>query len=576
MIPPIKHVEAELTELGALIDRHRRGELTRTEFRSHSVHYGVYTQRQPDLYFIRIRVALGIVSPAQLARLAEGIETHGQGTCHLTTRQGVEVHDLLLDQIMPLLRTLAEADLLSHETGGNSVRSIMVCPHAGVGLDEPFDVTPHAELLTRCFVRHPDFQALPRKMKIAFSCCEQDCVRSFAQDLGFQARRNAKGECGFRVLVGGGTGALPRLGQELMDFLPADDVCGFTEAFLRVFNRLGDRQNRRRARVKFLVQSLGLETFRQEVTREWTACVGQASQSRLGGIHGASLPRDSSGRMPSEPADKMPLPHAADSAFFEWVATQVQPQRQRGFNLVRVSLASGSITAGQLRQLAALSEQLKLEIRTTPEQSFLLRCVREHQLPQIYQTLNAACLLNRPAASRLVACPGAKACSNAFTNTPALAQAITASLAALPGAKAVLAQLRIRLCGCSNGCALHATADIGLEGMANRVQNEWFPVYRLWLGGRESQSQPRFAEDLGMISAHHAPACVADVTGYYLANRRPEESLADLLDRVGTEPFAACVKKHQLEQTLDRRELAIDWGETGRYRPRGVNEPGVC
>lgn len=244
--------------------------------------------------------------------------------------------------------------------------------------------------------------------------------------------------------------------------------------------------------------------------------------------------------------------------------------------MVRVSLASGSITASQLRQLAALSEQFKLEIRTTPEQSFLLRWAREHELPQIYQALDAARPLNRPAVSRLVACPGAKACSNAFTNTPALAQAVTANLAALPGAKAVLAQLRVRLCGCSNGCALHASADIGLEGMANRVQNEWFPVYRLWLGGRESQSHPRFAEDIGTVPARDVPACVADVAGYYLANRRPEESLADLLDRVGTEPFAAFVKKRQLEQTLDRRELAIDWGETGRYRPRGVNEPGVC
>ncbi len=578
-------VECELNELATLIGRLQRGELTRPEFRSLSVHYGVYTQRQPDRYFVRIRVPFGIVSPAQLTRLADGIETHGQGECHLTTRQGIEVHELLLDQIMPLLRTLAEMDLLSHETGGNSVRSIMVCPHAGVGKDEPFDVTPYAELLARCFVRHPGFQALPRKMKIAFSCCEQDCVRSFAQDLGFQARKNAKGEHGFRVLVGGGTGALPRLGQELMDFLPAEQVCGFTEAFLWVFNRLGDRQNRRRARVKFLVQSLGLETFRTEITGEWTelqreqqVClhVGQASSPAPAGFTGASLPRDSAGRMPPEPADKMSASRWDDSEFFGWIATQTQPQQQAGFRTVRVSLASGSITASQLRHLAALSEQLKLEIRTTPEQSFLLRWARENQLPQIYQALDAARLVNRPAVSRLVACPGAKACSNAFTNTPALAQAITASLAALPGAKAVLAQLRIRLCGCSNGCALHATADIGLEGMANRVQNEWFPVYRLWLGGRECQSHPRFAEDIGTVPARHVPACVADLAGYYLANRRPEESLADLLDRVGIERFASFVKKHQSEQTLDRRELAIDWGEAGRYRPRGVNEPGVC
>ena len=571
-----KNAELELHELAALIDRLRRGELTRPEFRSHSVHYGVYTQRQPDRYFIRIRVPFGIVSPAQLASLAAAIEAHELSECHLTTRQGVEVHELLLGQIMPLLRTLAEADLFSHETGGNSVRGIMVCPHAGVGIDEPFDVTPYAEGLTRHFVRHPDFQALPRKMKIAFSCCEQDCARSFAQDLGFQARKNGKGERGFRVLVGGGTGALPRLGQQLMEFLPAEQVCGFTEAFLRAFNRLGDRQNRRRARVKFLVQSLGVQQLLQEITREQTQLQCEHRSYPI------LLPvSESPGKSASE-ITKSAF-HERDQervvqneSFSCWVAVQTQPQRDRGWRTIRVSLAGGSVTAVQLRQLAALAERFGLTIRTTPEQSFLLRWARDNQLFQIYEALEEARLLNRLAVSRLVACPGAKACSNAFTNTPALAQAITARLAASAGDSIALGQMRIRLCGCSNGCALHAAADIGLEGMASRTQGDWLPIYRIWLGARESQARPRFGEDLGTVPARHVPACVAALAEHYLLARKLDESLADLLDRIGTEPFAALVKKHQVDEPQNRRELAIDWGETGRYRPRGVNEPGVC
>ena len=566
----------ELNELAALVERLQRGELKRADFRGQSVHYGVYTQRQPDRYFVRIRVPHGIASPAQLTGLATAIETYGQGECHLTTRQGIEVHDLLLGQIMPLLRTLAEADLLSHETGGNSIRSIMVCPHAGVGADEPFDVTPYAELLTRYFVRHPDFQALPRKMKIAFSGCEQDCVRSFAQDLGFQARKNSAGECGFRVLAGGGTGALPRLGQELVEFLPAGQVCSFTEAFLRAFNRLGDRQNRRRARVKFLIQSLGVQKLFQETEREWAALQRETKSHPLLESVSESPAKSGSATAESESLERAERQPGNDKEFSMWATVQTQPQRQVGFRTVRVSPVGGTITAGQLRQLAALAGRFELALRLTPEQGFLLRWARTNRLFQIYQLLDAARLLNPLSVSRLIACPGSQRCSNAFTNTPALAQAVVAKLATLSNAADAPTPLHIRLCGCSNGCSLHALADIGLEGMANRAQNEWFPVYRLRLGGRESQSRPKFGEDLGTLPARHVPACVADVAGYYLANRKRNESLADLLDRVGAEPFAALVKKHQPESLQDWRELAMDLGETKQYRPRGANEAGVC
>lgn len=571
-----ENVKSELNELAALVERLQCKELNRIEFRGHSVNYGVYTQRQPDRYFVRIRVPHGVISPAQLTRLAEGVETYGPSECHLTIRQGFEVHDLLLDQIMPLLRTLAEVELLSHETGGNSIRSIMVCPHAGVGADEPFDVTSYAEMLTRHFVRHPDFQTLPRKMKIAFSCCEQDCVRSFAQDLGFQACKSPAGECGFRVLVGGGTGALPRLGQEFLEFLPAEQVCSFTEAFLRVFNRLGDRQNRRRARVKFLVQSLGVQKLFEETMCEWAAL-----QSEMKSYPPLQLVSDSPSKSTPDTATFELLEQTKsqlddDKEFSQWATIQTQPQRQAGFRTVRVSLAGGSITAGQLRQLAALVERFELTIRLTPEQGFLLRWARANQLFQIYQLVSAARLCNQLVVSRLIACPGSQRCSNAFTNTSPLAQAVAAQLATLSDSSETVCQLHIRLCGCSNGCGLHALADIGLEGMASRTQNEWFPVYHLWVGGRESQNRPKFGKDLGTLPARRVPACVTEMVGYYLANRKQYESLAGLLERVGAEPFVTLVKKHQPESIQDWRELAMDWGESKQYQPRSAREAGVC
>ncbi len=600
-------IENELNELEALASRLRGGELTPPQFRAQSVHYGVYTQSQPDRYFVRIRVPYGVITSAQVEALATAIQTCGPGACHLTARQGIEIHDLALDQVVPLLRMLAAVDLLSHETGGNAVRGIMVCPHAGVGKGEPFDPTPYAALLTRSFVRHPDFQALPRKMKIGFSCCEADCARSAVQDLGFQARVDARGEHGFRVLVGGGTGALPRLGRLLLEFLPAEQLAPFTEAFLRLFNRLGDRQNRARARVKFLVQGLGLDPLRQEVLREWELVRAAAKvYPPAAGPHRDLLhsPRPSPPPPPGfgaaslsplhspGPSSLTPLPSDGrgepgrggpgqallreSEEFSAWLAAQTQPQQQSGFRTVRLSLLAGNIASPQLRQLATLTRRFSLEMRTTPEQGLLLRWAPDDQLPQIYQALADGRLLARLAVARLLACPGSSSCSNAFTHAPGLAQAITARLAALPGRTDLLGQLRIRVSGCPNGCTLHALADIGLEGVANRDGQTWWPAYRILVAGREAQPRPRLATDLGMLPARVVPACVADLASCYLQQGRPDESLADLVDRIGIEPLAALVQKHQHQPVPDRRDWLIDWGETGPYRPRTAKAAGIC
>lgn len=322
----------ELDELSNLLTRLESGEWDRAKFRTQSVHYGVYPQRQPDEYFVRVRVPMGIISAAQLKALAVAADRWGQGECHLTTRQGVELHGLGLDSLLPLLRCVAEADLLSHETGGNSVRSIMACPHAGVGMNEPFDVTHYAALLTRCFLRHPEFQALPRKMKIGFSCCDRDCARTAVQDLGFQARAGAQGEHGFRVLVGGGTGAFPRIAQELFDFLPATQLVVFTEAFLRAFNRLGDRKNRHRARVKFLVQRIGLDGLRGEVQQELELLQQEGrSYPKPAPVNDAANVRTlNNGELGDRPAGEG---HNQDDIQV-WITTQTKPQPQPGFGRI--------------------------------------------------------------------------------------------------------------------------------------------------------------------------------------------------------------------------------------------------
>lgn len=526
------NTETDLQTLALLVEGLQRGELTRADFRSQSVHLGVYTQRQPDRYFVRLRLPLGQITPGQLNMLAEVAERWADGQCHLTTRQGVEIHNLALENLIPALAALAEASLSTHESGGNTVRGIVVCPHSNQAAAESFDVTPYANWLNRHLFRHPDFQTLPRKIKIGFSACSDDCSHTVLHDLGFQARMDASKQPGFRVLTGGGAGSLPRLGRELIEFLPAKELLIFTEAFLRMFNRLGDRQNRRRSRVKFLVESFGVERLRQEVFTERDA-LKLAQQNR--------------------PAVDMPMP-LSEQNFSD--------------QTLRVVLSAGNIASSQLRCLAALAIQFNLSLRVTSDQNILLRNISAEHATIIQATLRNAGLKTEASSHRLTSCPGTSCCSNAFTNSAALAEAISCQLATDENSASAPGQpLRIRLSGCTNGCSLHVMADIGLEGLAQRREGGLVPAYRLWLGGRAHQQNPRLASDLGIIPARKAAECVCDVIGLYRRECQPGESVSQMLDRVGSQPFETIIQRQW--QTEDIDALALDVGATSPYRAQG-------
>ena len=524
--------KTELNELTALVGRLQRGELARSEFRSQSVHLGVYTQRQADRYFVRIRVPLGVLTVPQINALAETTDRLADGECHLTTRQGVEIHNLSLHGILDALSALANVGLSSHESGGNTVRGIVACPHADENGVAPFDVTEYAALVNRHFLRHPDFQALPRKIKIGFSGCDDDCAHTALHDIGFQARMNLTGRYGFRVLVGGGAGALPRLAREFIEFLPADDLVIFIEAFLRMFNRLGDRQNRRRSRVKFLVESVGLERMRSEMMSEWV--VLKAAKTW--------------------PSVEQPI------------STPEEVPRCK----MRVAVCGGDITSDQLRQLAKLIKQHAVNSRITPEQDFLICGIRPDQLAHIRTALPISGFALHAGSLHLTVCPGSTVCSNAFTNTRALADILSLRLADAETSK----PLRIRVSGCTNGCALHVISDIGLEGLAQRSDKTLIPAYRLWIGGRAHQQRPRLANNLGIIPSRLVPDCVFDLISLYKQERQTNESLADTLNRIGVGPFLSVAHRHRLAGNLN--DLAMDVGEQTVYRTNGDAAATTC
>ncbi|MBM4389661.1 MAG: nitrite/sulfite reductase [Deltaproteobacteria bacterium] len=452
-------VLAEIEELSSQIERYRRGLVPEHVFVERRLRHGIYGQRQDGVHMMRSKLPLGLISPAQLAAFADIAETYGSGVAHLTTRQDIQVHFVRLPSTPGLLRDLDAADMSAREACGNVVRNVTAAANSGV-VSEPFDVTPHALRLARFAMRHPDGQALGRKFKISFASVN-DPLWNLARihDLGFTARRR-DGVDGFEVRAGGGLGAVPMEAQVLHDFVPADEIASLTQAVLRAFARHGEKKNRARARLKFLLADWGIERLRAEV---------------------AAL---------TEPVATEPLPPVADAPLFPpGTSTAHGPdllaQRQPGYVAVKVRVPRGDLTPAQLRGLATLlAREVGDTTRITPEQGLLVRFVSTDRLRAVREGL-AALGLGDSGAHGLadpVTCPGADTCKLGITRPRAVATAMGSALDAL-AVDEKLSRLRVHISGCPNGCAQHAIADIGFYGAARTVNGVVVPHYLVILGG---------------------------------------------------------------------------------------------
>src|SRR5512145_272978 len=367
----------EIDDFVASLGRFERGELDSDAWRSYRVARGAYGQRQEGVHMLRIKVPQGIATAEQLRVLAAVVEEHACGYAHLTTRQNLQAYYLRPADLEPALRKLAAAGITTLGAGGNAVRNVVACPLAGVSPTEPFDVTPYAEALTRHFLRHPLATSLPRKFKIALDGCAEDHVATAIQDLGLRAvvRAGRSGdERGFRVTVAGGTSSLCTNGAPLFDFLPAADVLILAEGLVRVFHARGDRVNRSRNRLKFLVKELGFDTFRallsaelERVRHEGTAALPfTADAVPVEGPPASARPAPISPeaiaiRLRASPPRGLPIPTpwlapaSGREAIDAFVKTNVRPQRQEGYVVVTVSAPRGEIAGAQLDVLADLA-----------------------------------------------------------------------------------------------------------------------------------------------------------------------------------------------------------------------------
>lgn len=566
---------AEIDRLEYLIEERRRGTLTEQFFLKARLQQGIYGMRGlTDMYMVRVKVPLGRLNSFQLAQLGRVAERYGDGRGHLTTRQDVQLYHVALADLSAALRALAEANLTTRETAGNVVRNVTADPLAGVSPDEVFDVWPYAEQVMRFFLRNPLSQNLPRKVKIAFSGSVADRAMVRGHDIGgFAAVQLNDGRpvVGFALYVGGGLGAAPTLAQPLEAFTPADQLLPTLEAIVRVFDRLGDRENRAKARLKFLVTAMSLEAFREAVFKERDLV--RATESVL------IFPEVKMNRPIPSSLPPRPVP-PGEASFTRWVKTNVLPQKQPGYVATYVTVPAGDLSAAQFRALAGIARDFAQgEVVATMTQNLILRWVPTAKLPELYQAL-AVIGLNAPGVHRLgdpVGCAGAATCPVAITSSHNLAQELAARWAARPAwwLNEDLAEVRLKISGCPNACGHHHLATIGLYGASRKIGGQDVPHYNLLLGGRVGEGETRFGQLVARIPARRVPETLEALVDSYRRDRQSGESFVTWIERLQEtgrlKAWALSVVKPFL--ALDDLSDLSDWGQQENFTLQiGANE----
>ena len=481
----------------------------------------------------RIKIPGGGLNARQLETLAELAEEYSDGIAHVTTRQDVQLHYVHIDDTPSLMRRLAAAEITTREACGNSVRNVTACPFAGVCQDETFDVTPYSRALSKFLLGHPDCQNFGRKFKPSFSgCSEHACGLANMHDLGLVAvERTVDGvkKRGFQMYVGGGLGTVPYQAKLFDSFVPVEELLPLAQAIARVFAQYGEKKNRNRARIKFLVNDLGIEKFRELVLEErknlppdprWTEYVQTAEGFR-------EEPLSAGGTIP-----------AGDSEDFrQWIRTNIRPQRQEGYATVTVALPLGDITAQQLRDLADIVRKYTNEtVRTAVEQNFVIRWVSCADLSEIYRDLKAAGLSTAGAGTivDVTTCPGTDTCKLGISSSRGLAAELRKRLAEQSfNLDAAVENLHIKVSGCFNSCGQHHVADLGFYGVSRKMAGYAVPHFQVVLGGEWEHNAGSYGLPMMAIPSKNIPEVVTRLTNRYLAARKKGESFRDFIKRIG-------------------------------------------
>ena len=537
-----RFLEERVAQYRGQVERRLSGTLSEAEFRPLRLRNGLYLQLHA--YMLRVSIPYGTLSATQVRMLAHIARRYDRGYGHFTTRQNIQYNWIKLEETPDLLADLATVEMHGIQTSGNCIRNTTSDPFAGVAVDEIEDPRPYCEIIRQWSTLHPEFSWLPRKFKIAVSAASEDRAAVQVHDIGLYMKRNEAGEVGFQVLVGGGLGRTPIIGKVLREFLPKQHLLSYLEATLRIYNEFGRRDNIYKARIKILVQALGIDKMREAVEAEWAAMDHtplDLSEKSIAEIVDHFAP-------PAYPAvdangeDVLAKAIAADPIFARWVKRNSFAHKAPGYAAVTISLKPpgkppGDVTSEQMELIADVSEKYGFgEVRVTYEQNLVMPDVKRGDLPELYRELSAAGLgtPNIGLASDIIACPGLDYCSLANARSIPVAERLSEHLQARDEE---IGKLHIKISGCINACGHHHVGHIGILGVDKNGEE----FYQITVGGSADENAA-----IGGIVGKAVPSegvngAIDQLLDVYLKLRIEGEELPDTYRRVGAAPFKEAV-----------------------------------
>ncbi len=567
-------VEKDIIDLEKKIRLFREGKIDDEKFRSLRLARGVYGQRQPGVQMVRIKIPFGKMMLKQLLTIADIAEEYGNGNLHATTRQDIQIHYVSLDRTPELWARLEKDDVTLREACGNTVRNITASATAGIDPNEPFDVSPYAYELFRYFLRNPICQELGRKFKIAFSSSDDDTAFAFIHDIGFIPKikfKNEKEIRGFKVVIGGGLGSQPMLAVTAYEFLEEQFILPYAEAILRVFDRYGERKNRSKARMKFLLEKIGSEEMQKLIHEEWKVLPIKEFWADKNIISTSETPQS----MWTESISQ--LETVSNGKYKRWLTTNVFEQKQKGFYGVYVRVPLGNFHATKARIFAEIARLYAADdIRITVNQGYMLKFVRPENLSALYSALNAISLAEPgfDSVNDITACPGTDTCNLGISDSTNITLEFEKVIAQEYLDLIYNNNIKIKISGCPNSCGQHGLASIGFHGSSFRVGKNALPALQVVLGGgRLGNGEGIFSEKVIKIPSRRGPDCLRLLLDDYLENQNEGEYYEQYYQRKGKEYFTNLLKPLADLTTLVQSDF-IDWGHEEEFKLK--TEVGEC
>jgi sulfite reductase (ferredoxin) len=568
----------EAEKFAEMVKLFRQGRITRDDLRRFRLQHGAYGSRMTDDYsMIRIKIPAGEVYPEQIDKVAELSDAFSIGSAHVSTRQNFQLHWVALEDVSEVMRGLAEVGLTSREACGNSVRNVMCSPLAGICPDEIFDPTPHALATAKFLLRNSMNQSLPRKFKINYTCCEKHGMARMV-DIGLIPQRrevNGKLQDGFKIFLGGGLGAQSFVGHQLEEFTLEEDLLYTIIAVIRVYDRMGNRDNMARNRMRYLVNELGWEKFQNIVLKERTMV--RATQSVV-----VKLELDKTPEVPRKVSISSEMP-SSPQGFSRWMKSNTLKQKQPGYSAAFITLESGDVTSSQLHAIANMAREFSAEgrIRNGFAQDIVFRWVKDEDLQKLYAGLLEVGLANAGALTMasVIGCSGTTSCNLALTNSHRLAKEVQRKFLDLKlDEDGDLRDSTIKISGCPNSCGQHEIATIGFFGGGGRLGKDMYPQYTMLLGGRADE-KTMLGLTTTKVPAKRVIPTILKIIEIFKSEKRGSETLDSWMHRVidgnggpnvkSINDIKELLKSVVAAPPIDQdKDFYVDYGNDGNYHAK--------